>query len=344
MDATAEKRPLAILGMDEAGYGPNLGPLVIACTTWRWDGTNDENAGGSGVPSYDDCEKRCERFAAALLRHTAQTGHAFSLGDSKTVYSGKRKLASLERVALAGLRAFGAAADSLEELLAAVDPAAASGRSQYPWYQGANHPLPVAATNEEVAAAEAAIRRALAETGLRGAGCRARVAFEGEFNRRLTATGNKADTHAGFCLELLTAAYRQAFPSAGGMVVWSDKWGGRAHYGPFIRISLATSQIECCCEGREESRYRWRHPENGAVTTLSFLAKGEARPPVGLASLVAKYLRELFMRQLNDYWARRVSGLSPTAGYPGDARRYLQAITPQVEADGIDLRILWRKK
>ena len=40
---------------------------------------------------------------------------------------------------------------------------------------------------------------------------------------------------------------------------------------------------------------------------------------VALASMAAKYLREVCMLQFNRYWAAQVPGLKPTAGYPTDA-------------------------
>ena len=52
--------------------------------------------------------------------------------------------------------------------------------------------------------------------------------------------------------------------------------------------------------------------------------KGEEFLPTALASMTAKYLRELSMRAFNEFWCARVPGLRPTAGYPGDAPRFKQ--------------------
>ncbi len=48
--------------------------------------------------------------------------------------------------------------------------------------------------------------------------------------------------------------------------------------------------------------------------------------PTALASMTSKYLRELSMRAFNDYWCGRVQNLAPTAGYPRDARRFMNDI------------------
>ena len=48
--------------------------------------------------------------------------------------------------------------------------------------------------------------------------------------------------------------------------------------------------------------------------------------PIALASMTAKYSRELLMHRMNMYFTDACPGLHPTAGYVQDARRYLQDI------------------
>ncbi len=54
--------------------------------------------------------------------------------------------------------------------------------------------------------------------------------------------------------------------------------------------------------------------------------------PVALASMLAKYVRELCMGQFNRYWGHLVPGLQPTAGYYVDAQRFLGEIRPHLTA------------
>jgi hypothetical protein len=46
--------------------------------------------------------------------------------------------------------------------------------------------------------------------------------------------------------------------------------------------------------------------------------------PVALASMSAKYLRELLMQRFNDYWRGLAPAVTPTAGYYQDALRFLE--------------------
>jgi hypothetical protein len=60
--------------------------------------------------------------------------------------------------------------------------------------------------------------------------------------------------------------------------------------------------------------------------------------------MTAKYLRELSMRAFNEFWCARVPGLSPTAGYPVDARRFKMEISNVQRELGIDDHMIWRSR
>jgi hypothetical protein len=78
--------------------------------------------------------------------------------------------------------------------------------------------------------------------------------------------------------------------------------------------------------------------------TAAFRVGCEEFLPTALASMTAKYHRELAMRAFNDFWLARVPGLRPTAGYPGDSRRFKREIAGVQRALGIEDRVLWRSR
>jgi hypothetical protein len=51
--------------------------------------------------------------------------------------------------------------------------------------------------------------------------------------------------------------------------------------------------------------------------------------------MTAKYVRELLMLRLNRFFKDRLPELKPTAGYHGDARRYVTDIRPVIEKLGL---------
>ena len=66
--------------------------------------------------------------------------------------------------------------------------------------------------------------------------------------------------------------------------------------------------------------------------------------PTALASCAAKYFRELMLRPLNRWFAERVPGLRPTAGYYSDGRRFLADVGAIVEARGFPRARLIRSR
>src|SRR5574340_341577 len=128
----------------------------------------------------------------------------------------------------------------------------------------------------------------------------------------------------------------------GPIAVWCDKHGGRDRYAALLGRQFPDCFVEVHGEGRQQSVY-WLGPAERRVE-FRFLTKAEAHLPVALASMASKYLRELAMKALNDFWCARVERLRPTAGYPQDAKRYKAAVA-RVQAElEIDDDLLWRVK
>ena len=79
--------------------------------------------------------------------------------------------------------------------------------------------------------------------------------------------------------------------------------------------------------------------------TVAFKERADSLAlPTALASMLAKYVRELYMRAFNQYWQARKPGLRPTAGYARDAGRFIADIKPLLDGEGVELRRLVRVK
>ena len=60
--------------------------------------------------------------------------------------------------------------------------------------------------------------------------------------------------------------------------------------------------------------------------------------------MVSKYVREMFLRLFNDFWAGHVQGLEPTAGYYVDGRRFYGEIEPAMTSLGVRPDMVYRSK
>jgi hypothetical protein len=59
--------------------------------------------------------------------------------------------------------------------------------------------------------------------------------------------------------------------------------------------------------------------------------------------MAAKYVRELSMQAFNSFWADRLPGLRPTAGYPTDALRWRHDAAAAIKQAHVAADDLWRR-
>ena len=309
-----------VIGTDEAGYGPNLGPLVIGATAWR------VTAGPEGVEPA---------LAAALEAAGALVGGRL-WGDSKQIYRGGAGLDLLERGVLAAVALAGAVPGSWSELAAAV--------GLEDGHAPAEHAALAALTlpRQPPAAAIPALARAVGDTlasrGVAVVAVRCRLVTPGEFNGLLDRGLNKSDILSAATLEL--AASLEASEASGSepVVVWCDRHGGRRRYAPQVTRAFAAPLVQPLEETPLRSAYRL-----GPGRSIEFTVGGEARLPVAVASMTAKYVRELAMLAFNAFWEARQPGLVATAGYPVDAARWRRAAAAAVDRSGVPWDAIWRR-
>jgi hypothetical protein len=308
-----------VIGTDEAGYGPNLGPLVVAATAWRVDAPPDEVEAAVGAA------------AAAARRSDGRPLWA----DSKQVLRGGAGFAALETGALVGAALAAGAAPAGWAALAAtlgagsIDPAPEDGHL-------AALGLPLEAGAGDVAALAAGVRAGLAERGVALTAVRVRVVPPAAFNALLDGGLNKSDLLSQTTLEL-AASLCAGCP--GPTVVWCDRHGGRRRYAGLVTRHFGGTLARVVEETASRSTYEI--PEDGL--RVEFSVGGEARVPVALASMTAKYVRELAMRAFNAHWTARCPGLAATAGYPVDAARWRREAAAAVAREGVAWDALWRR-
>lgn len=323
------QRMVWLIATDEAGYGPNLGPLVIAATVWQ---------------SVEEVthEQLSDRLCSAVTSLPQPEGSLRTrLADSKQVYRSGGSLSALEEGVLAACDLLhGPPIRHWQQLCRRIAPEAEESLQGLPWFQGFDPRLPVSASTERLELRTAHLRSVMDTAGLQLRAVRARLIGEAEFNRLVSHWGNKSCLLSHATLHLV----RQVTPQRTGerISILCDKHGGRNRYGSLLQHYFPEQLVEVWQEGAAASHYRW----GSALANVEcrFLPRADQWPSVGLASMVAKYLRELAMRAVNHFWCHRHGGLRPTAGYPVDARRFKREIACVQHELGIPDEWIWRER
>ena len=327
-----------LIGMDEAGYGPNLGPLVISATAWEVPGD----------PRRIDLWK-C--FAGIVEQSPPVENSHIQIADSKEVYSPARGLENLETGVLSALavwrdgkcgddapdtngadsRTFG----TFRELISQIAIRPCNELDGEPWFADADHPLPSVPSG---GLADGWRDRCRSHKIRLRAVC-SDVVLTQRFNSHTRVNDNKAQALSEMSMNVL----RHIWQEAGGddhkaVLIFADKHGGRNRYHDFLPIVFGDRFIRCHNESLEQSRYRVGNAE------IRFETKSERHFPVALASMVSKYMRELAMILFNRFWADRQPGLKRTAGYPTDSGRFRDDIAALQKQLGIADEILWRNR
>lgn len=285
-------------GIDEAGYGPLLGPLVV------------------GLVGFDAPRPQ-------LLEGTLR------VADSKRLLSRRHGLAEVEAVVLGLSELSGQRAETLGEWLDEVASGVSESLQKSPWNDALHTALPIFATSADTKDAASIINQGGLYDGGAFRGFHLAVFSARMFNEQVGTNKHSMLSHT--VMKLIDAARD---PSTECRVL-VDRLGGRRRYEPLLVASFPFVPVTIEEEVRGRSCYEVGFQPHPA--TVSFEVGGDdTHFEIALASMAAKYVREALMHLFNEFWLARVPGIQPTKGYYTDGQRFLSDLAEAGVLDEVD--------
>ncbi len=324
-----------------------LGPLVISAAVFRVDGSFESGAGNLW------------ETLSPLVAKKAKDG-PIPVNDSKKLFTqGQKKgLRDVEEGLLPFVRwKHGRVPKTLREYLHIVAKrgrgAADAYLESYPWYASGDVEIPCNTYSSVIKTNAEKLEELAKEKSVEFLGLATIPVEVVEFNRGIYELDKKSSLSFRTIAFFLRRLWKQ-FPTEDIEVV-VDRQGGRSQYSRLLFESVKPQGLNIEEETEDISTYRLlrrtrRDGESVGQFRVTFRKQSEEENlPVALASMSAKYVRELHMHLFNRYFTAKFleehqEELKPTAGYVQDARRFL-ADTEQLRARlSIDPALLIRRK
>jgi ribonuclease HII len=306
-----------MVGIDEAGLGPILGPLVVSAAAFSVPA--DKIGADMWQLLSDSISSKKKHLAGRLL-----------ICDSKKAYTPSTGTVHLEKTVLSCLKCLSKTPDSVAQLVDSLGSDNKQRLLDCPWYKNIETQK-IDFNTDEISISAGAFEKNLEKNGLTLIALKSYCLEAGHYNQLIEKIRNKSKVVFQLVCRLIDEVIKGSQHRDYHFRI--DRQGGRMRYGQPLRTMFPEMALKILDETDTSSSYELS--TSYKTVRLEFVVKAdELYLPAALASMASKYLREQLMASLNSYFIEKCSRLKPTAGYWTDGKRFLndlKVIAPQIQ-------------
>ncbi|MHC4456610.1 MAG: hypothetical protein ACYS0I_05865 [Planctomycetota bacterium] len=308
-----------LVGIDEAGLGPILGPLVVSSSSFS-------------LPEHflkADLWQILQKSVGSRRKHLAGR---LLIADSKKAYNKREGIKHLQRSVLVCLECLGEKPAKLTELLMLLCPDCLERLKNYPWYREVGKRR-IKVDKADMAIASSVLKDDLALNRIELLDLKSCCLDVAHYNKMVSSVKNKARVLFTAASQLIKGAWDNF--ASDDLQIIVDKQGGRVRYRRNLQLMFPDMELRILRETPALSSYELG--TDGKVMRLHFIAGADKNfLPVSLASMVSKYVRQLLVENINRYFVGLHVDLKPTAGYWKDGLRFIEDLKTNIPNIRID--------
>jgi len=305
-----------LVGIDEAGLGPILGPLVVSGAAFS-------------VPAAKISDDFWELLADSVSSNKKNLAGRILVCDSKKAYTPANGIAFLEKTVLTFLKYFSRIPQTAGELADLLCADSKQKILECPWYKNIDSQK-IKFNADEISISAGVLKKNLEQNGIALTYLKSFCLDAGCYNELIEKVRNKSSVVFNLVCRLISEIIKNGYWNYHFVI---DRQGGRMRYAQNLRTMFPQMDLKILKEEENISSYQLSSANRNI--TMDFAVKADDYfLPVCLASMACKYLREQLMISHNNYFIEKCADLKPTAGYWTDGKRFLndlKAIAPHIQ-------------
>jgi ribonuclease HII len=305
------------VGIDEAGLGPILGPLVVSAAAFSMPA---EKMGADMWQSLADSVASNKKHLAGRLL----------ICDSKKAYNPSIGISHLEKTVLSCLKCLSKTPHTAAELVDTLGCDSMPRLLECPWYKNIDRQK-ISFNADEISISAGALEKNLDKNGMALIAMKSHCLEAAHYNELIEKIRNKSKVVFQIVCKLIDHVIHST--QHRNYYFKIDRQGGRMRYGESIRTMFPDMALKILDENDSFSSYEMS--TSYKTVKLDFtVGADDIYLPTSLASMASKYLREQLMVSFNSYFVEKCSQLKPTAGYWTDGKRFLndlKVIAPHIQ-------------